>query len=77
MSDLTRPKRRRIVVAPPPSSPHLRSPVRNVQCTEDEEVEWHWTETPEGRLVTGYRIVCAGQPDTTEGAAAPEAATAP
>jgi hypothetical protein len=61
MSEETRPKRRRIVLAPAPSNPQLRSTVQNVQCTEDEEVEWQWTETPEGRIVTGYRIVSAAQ----------------
>jgi hypothetical protein len=61
MSDLNRPKRRRLVVAPAPSNPRLCSTVLNVQCTEDEEVEWQWTETPEGRFVSGYRIVSAVQ----------------
>jgi len=50
-------RRRRIVVAPSPSNPRLRSPVLNVECAEDEEVEWFWTETAEGRFVSGYCIV--------------------
>jgi hypothetical protein len=50
-------KRHRIVLAPPPSNPRLHSTVLNVQCAEDEEVEWHWTETTEGRFVSGYSIV--------------------
>ena len=50
-------KRHRIVLAPPPSNPRLHSNVLNVQCAEDEEVEWHWTETAEGRFVSGYTIV--------------------
>jgi hypothetical protein len=29
----------------------------NVECAEDESVEWHWTETAEGRFVSGYSIV--------------------
>ncbi len=35
-------KTRRTVAAPPPSNPR---------------VEWQWTETIEGRFVTGYRLV--------------------
>jgi hypothetical protein len=29
----------------------------NVDCSQDEDVEWLWTETPAGRFVSGYRIV--------------------
>ena len=47
----------RAVPAPAPSSPRLRSGVLNVECAEDEDVEWQWTETLEGRFVSGYRIV--------------------
>jgi hypothetical protein len=47
----------RIVSAPEPSRPELRSAVLNVDCTDDEDVEWQWTETPAGRFVSGYRIV--------------------
>ncbi len=50
-------KRRRVVPAPPPSNPRLRSAVVNVECAEDESVEWHWTETLEGRFISGYSIV--------------------
>ena len=50
-------KRKRVVPAPAPSSPRLRSAVLNVECAEDEDVEWQWTETIEGRFVSGYRIV--------------------
>ena len=46
-------KRRRVVPAPQPSNPRLYSTVLSVECTEDEEVEWHWTETTEGRFVSG------------------------
>ena len=28
-----------------------------VQCDDDEDVEWLWTETPDGRFVSGYRLV--------------------
>jgi hypothetical protein len=48
---------RRIVPAPAPSHPDLRSTVLNVYCDEDEDVEWQWTETAEGRFVSGYRLV--------------------
>jgi hypothetical protein len=50
-------KGRRTVAAPPPSNPRLRSHVLSVDCAVDEEVEWQWTETIEGRFVTGYRLV--------------------
>jgi hypothetical protein len=47
----------RVVVAPPPSRPELRSLVLNVNCADNEDVEWQWTETADGRFVSGYRIV--------------------
>jgi hypothetical protein len=50
-------KRRRVVPAPASSNPRLRSTLLNVECAEDESVEWQWTETVEGRFVSGYRIV--------------------
>jgi hypothetical protein len=50
-------KRRRVVPAPPPSNPRLYSTVLSVECAEDEEVEWQWSETTEGRFVSGYRLV--------------------
>jgi hypothetical protein len=48
---------RRIVPAPQPSHPDLRCTVVNVHCADDEDVEWLWTETPNGRYVSGYRLV--------------------
>jgi hypothetical protein len=50
-------KRRRIVPAPPPSNPRLYCTVLSVECAEDEDVVWYWTETTEGRFVSGYRLV--------------------
>jgi hypothetical protein len=50
-------KTHRVVPAPPPSNPRLYSTVLSVECAEDEEIEWQWTETPEGRFVSGYRLV--------------------
>jgi len=50
-------KTRRLVPAPPPSNPRLYSTVLSVECAEDEEIEWQWTETAEGRFVSGYRLV--------------------
>ena len=54
-------KPRRLVTAPPPSHPGLHATVLNVECAADEEVEWHWTETPNGRYVSGYQIVRRGR----------------
>jgi len=51
------PARKRVVSAPAPSNPRLYSTVLNVECAEDEDVEWQWTETPEGRFVSGYNVV--------------------
>jgi hypothetical protein len=48
---------RRIIAAPVPSHPDLRSTVLNVHCADDEDVEWQWTESAEGRYVSGYRLV--------------------
>jgi hypothetical protein len=50
-------KPRRVVAAPLPSRPELRSTVLDVDCAADEDVEWQWTETAAGRFVSGYRIV--------------------
>jgi hypothetical protein len=50
-------RRQRIVPAPAPSNPRLRATILNVECAEDEEIEWQWTETAEGRFVSGYSIV--------------------
>jgi hypothetical protein len=50
-------RRHRVVPAPPPSNPRLYSTVLSVECAGDEEVEWQWTETAEGRFVSGYRLV--------------------
>ena len=55
--------RKQVIPAPEPSSPRLRSTVLNVECTEDEDVEWIWTETADGRFVCGYRIVRAQRPN--------------
>jgi hypothetical protein len=49
--------RRRLVIAPPPGHPGLHSAVLNVECADDEDVQWLWTETPEGRFVSGYQVV--------------------
>jgi hypothetical protein len=56
-TDETTRKRKRVVPAPAPSSPRVHSTVLDVECAEDEDVEWHWTETVEGRFVSGYSIV--------------------
>jgi hypothetical protein len=50
-------RRHRVITAPLSSNPGLPSVVLDVECTEDEDVEWLWTETPEGRYVSGYRLV--------------------
>ena len=55
--DHTRGKRLRLVIAPKPTHPRLRSTVLNVLCREDQDVEWQWTETNRGRFVSGYRFV--------------------
>jgi hypothetical protein len=47
----------RNVAAPEPGRPELYNTVLNVNCAEGEVVEWLWTETAEGRYVSGYRIV--------------------
>jgi hypothetical protein len=47
----------RILAAPEPSRPELRNTVLNVDCADDEDVQWQWTETAQGRFVSGYRIV--------------------
>lgn len=49
--------RKRVLPAPAPSNPRLRSMVLDVECDEDEDVVWHWTNTVEGRFVSGYSII--------------------
>jgi len=49
--------RTRRVPAPSPSHPELRSFVLDVECDENEEVEWLWTDTTAGRFVSGYQLV--------------------
>src|ERR1700690_1468872 len=47
-------------VAPPPSNSALHSMLLNIECNEDEDVQWLRTETPSGRYVSGYEIVPRG-----------------
>lgn len=47
----------RVVPAPIASDPRLRSTILDVVCGLDEQVEWHWTMTDRGPLVSGYSIV--------------------
>jgi hypothetical protein len=54
-------QRRRVITPPLPSHPGVPSVVLDVECTEDEDVEWLWTETCEGRYVSGYRLVSRDQ----------------
>ena len=48
---------RRIVTAPPPTNPSLRAMLLDVECAENEEVVWVWSDTCAGSLVTGYQVV--------------------
>jgi hypothetical protein len=41
------------VQASPPSKPRLRSAAVNVECAVDEDSEWHWPDTADGRRVRG------------------------
>lgn len=48
----------RVMTPPSPSSPELLTGlVLSVECADDEDVEWLWTETAIGRFVSGYRII--------------------
>jgi hypothetical protein len=58
---------RRVVSAPPPSHPSLSSVVLDVECSEGESIEWFWTETVEGRFVSGYALVPREQEQMEEG----------
>lgn len=57
MSEPESAKRQRWIPAPLPSHPGLHSTLLNVECAEDEDVDWQWTETAAGRFVSGYQIV--------------------
>jgi hypothetical protein len=50
------PRPRRIVSAPPPTHPGLRPLILDVECAEDEEIVWLWTETAAGGVVSGYQL---------------------
>jgi hypothetical protein len=50
------PRPRRIVTAPSPTHPSLHSTVLDVECAENEEVEWIWTATAAGRFISGYQL---------------------
>ncbi len=43
--------------APAPSNPRLHAPILSVECAADQDVLWQWTETAEGRFVSGYQLV--------------------
>jgi hypothetical protein len=51
----TRP--RRIVTAPPPTHPSLRTMLLDVECADNEEVMWLWTDSGAGSVVSGYQLV--------------------
>ena len=46
-----------LVTSPPPEGMHITNSIVSVYLRPDEEVEWHWTETPTGRYVCGYTII--------------------
>lgn len=56
----TRP--RRIVTAPPPTHPSLRPQLLDVECADNEEIIWAWTDTGAGSVVSGYRVVPRDSP---------------
>lgn len=51
---------RRIVAAPLPTHPGLRAQLLDVECAEDEEIIWVWSDTGTGSAVTGYHVVPRG-----------------
>ena len=64
-----------IVPAPITTDPRLRSTILDVVCGLNEDVEWHWTMTKGGPLVSGYSIV-RRIPDLSEFCAAANSASA-
>jgi hypothetical protein len=48
---------RRVVIAPAPTHPALSATFADVECAEDEDIEWFWTEASVGRYVSGYRLI--------------------
>lgn len=51
-------KNKKVVDAPPPSNSSLFTSIYSIEISEDEEVEWHWLELPDGnRVVTDYKII--------------------
>lgn len=47
----------RVVPAPTAGNPLLHPTILDVVCSQDEEVEWHWTMTDRGAVVSGYSII--------------------
>jgi hypothetical protein len=47
-----------IVFAPPPSAPGIPASIYYVEVPNHLEVQWQWTELPDGnRVVTNYCLV--------------------
>lgn len=58
-------KKTRTVYAPQAEGVSAAPQVISVELADDEEVEWQWTHTADGKsIVTGYTII--KKPDTTE-----------
>jgi hypothetical protein len=52
------PKRYRTILAPPAVGEGVVNRVNSVIVADDEDVEWEWTNSPDGtRFVSGYTIV--------------------
>ena len=54
-------KKKKLVVTAPDSycsetGSHVPSKVQSVELELNEEVEWHWTHTPDGSYISGYTI---------------------
>ncbi|MEQ8970489.1 MAG: hypothetical protein RIE73_08845 [Coleofasciculus sp. C1-SOL-03] len=48
----------RVIYAPPPTDSSIPASIFSIQIKDDEDVEWYWTQLPDGnRVVTNYQLV--------------------
>jgi hypothetical protein len=47
-----------VLQAPPPTEPSIPPSIYWIELRNDQEVEWQWTNFPDGNgVVTGYKII--------------------
>lgn len=48
----------RVIYAPPPTDSSIPPSIFSIQIKDDEDVEWYWTQLPDGnQVVTNYQLI--------------------